>query len=304
MHKTPVHIISGFLGAGKTTAILGLLEMKGEEEQWAILDNEFGKISIDGKIFQAEPSADALFEISGGCICCSAQLYFAENLEKIVVQKRFSRILIEPSGLGGIDQIISLVDSNPDLEMQPVVCVVDLAMTRIPRLKLLPLFRRQIERADQIFFSKRELMSPAEFATLLAQFEQDYPGKMVLESLNMNTSTENQSIAVERSTSGFFPVSAFKKDSYREFSFKFSGTRKVNPERFTELLANEPSIVRAKGYIYGENGWLLFNQTLTGSSLEPCMEQSDNELIILCDSPEKMNIPTFKQQLEQLFTEV
>jgi len=85
----PVHIISGFLGAGKTTMIIRLLGRKPETENWAIIINEFGKISIDAQTLQSKSAEGSLYEISGGCICCSAKGYFAENLDKIVRAKGY-----------------------------------------------------------------------------------------------------------------------------------------------------------------------------------------------------------------------
>jgi len=98
-----VHIISGFLGAGKTITILRIFEQKKLQENWAILVNEFSKISIDGQILKSRSVAGSVYDIAGGCICYSAKAYLCENLEKIVETGKFNRIIIEPSGLGGIE---------------------------------------------------------------------------------------------------------------------------------------------------------------------------------------------------------
>ena len=85
MNSIPVNIISGFLGSGKTTAIINLLRQKTTDEQWAVIINEFGKISIDSQTLRSITSdTGTVFDISGGCICCSARGYFQENLEKII----------------------------------------------------------------------------------------------------------------------------------------------------------------------------------------------------------------------------
>jgi len=177
MYKIPVHIISGFLGAGKTTAIIRILSRKPAGENWAIIINEFGKISIDGQTLQSESAEGSVFEITGGCICCSAKGYFQENLEKITLQNRFHRIIIEPSGLGGIDHITELVRKHPALQLMPVVCIVDIAMTRHPRLKMLPIYKAQVQQADLILFSKTELVGENELIELADQFSADFPGK-------------------------------------------------------------------------------------------------------------------------------
>lgn len=305
MQKIPVHIITGFLGAGKTTAILRLLGRKPIAENWAIIINEFGKISIDGQTLQAESSEGSLFEISGGCICCSAQAYFAENLEKILGQNRFHRILIEPSGLGGIDQIIPLIHSYSNLQLMPVVCIVDINMTKLPRLKMLPLYKRQIEKADLILFSKTELVTETEQSALRVQFSFDFPGREIVSQSDLEnvflSPAKVQNYFNEPSNSGFFPVAPLKNATYREFCLQFPVTRKVNPEKLIQLLGKEPSIVRAKGYIYTENEWLLFNFTMTGNSLERCGQRIESELAIIIDQQETVNISMLKLQIEALF---
>ena len=90
--KIPVNIITGFLGSGKTTAILHLLKQKKAEEQWAVVINEFGKVSVDFETLSPKASKnEKVFEISGGRICCSAKEYFDENLNEIIAQQGFDR---------------------------------------------------------------------------------------------------------------------------------------------------------------------------------------------------------------------
>ena len=305
MQKIPVHIISGFLGSGKTTAILRLLGKKPAGENWAIIINEFGKISIDGQTLQAESSEGSLFEISGGCICCSAQAYFAENLEKILAQNRFSRILIEPSGLGGLDQIIPLVKGNVRLHLMPVVCIVDIAMTKLPRLKMLPLYQRQIEKADLVFFSKTELITETELKLLKDQFCLDFPaknwvGQLVPEDLLYSQLLDQPSVS-EAATGSFYPVATLRKEKFREVCLTFPGSKKIDPDRLIELLSKEPSIVRAKGYIYTGNEWKLFNFTMTGISLDNCEQRVECELVVFIDQQEMADIPLLQRQIEALF---
>jgi G3E family GTPase len=159
MGKIPVNIISGFLGAGKTTTIISLLSQKTTDEQWAVIINEFGRISIDSQTLRSSSETGTVFEISGGCICCSARGYFQENIEKIVQAERYSRIIIEPSGLGGIDMVSEIVTVNPDLILMPVICIVDITIIENPRLQLLPVYQSQIFKADVILFSKCDLLA-------------------------------------------------------------------------------------------------------------------------------------------------
>jgi G3E family GTPase len=117
MGKLPVNIISEFLGSGKTTAIIKLLSLKATDEHWAVIINEFGKISIDSQTLRSISNVGKVFDISGGCICCTAKGYLKENIEEIIQSGKYSHIIIEPNCLGGIDMVsekfIGALNENP-----------------------------------------------------------------------------------------------------------------------------------------------------------------------------------------------
>jgi len=304
MKKIPVHIISGFLGAGKTTLILQLLGRKPPDEHWAIVINEFGKISIDGATLQSKSAEGSLYEISGGCICCSAKAYFAENLDKIVNEKRYQRILIEPSGLGGIDHITELVGQYPELLLMPVVCLVDIAMTKHPRLRMLPIFRAQILKADLVMFTKTELATGKELAEAKEQFALDFPGKIYAEQASLDEffrKVDAVTLPVSDNLSPVFYLSGTgDKDNYKVLTIKQPGDRVILPALLSRLLAREPAIVRAKGYIYTGNEWLLFNYTLTGTTAESCSKRVENELVVIYNAADIFDNKHFRSQIENL----
>lgn len=304
MIKIPVHIVSGFLGAGKTTFIIRLLGRKPAHENWAIIINEFGKISIDGQTLQSKSAEGSLYEISGGCICCSAKGYFAENLDKIVGEKEYSRILIEPSGLGGIDHITELVKQHPDLRPMPVACLVDIQMTRHPRVCKLPIFKTQIQQADLILFSKTELLFEQERDELIHQFSLDFPGKSyaILRDYEDNFVSTTFKHLAEREIliSNFKFAGPSNKSKYHGNSLKTSASKAIAPDVLAQLLKNEPSIVRAKGYIYSGNEWILFNYTLSGFSAERCDQRIENELVFIYEDNDISDSQAFIHQIESL----
>ncbi len=307
MEQIPVHIISGFLGAGKTTMIIRLLGRKPETENWAIIINEFGKISIDGQTLQSKSAEGSLYEISGGCICCSAKGYFAENLDKIVSERRFSRILIEPSGLGGIEHITELVKQHPDLHPMPVACLVDIQMTRHPRVRMLPIFKTQIQQADLILFSKTELLFEPERDELIHQFLLDFPEKdySILQEFEENfiSVTSYNTNDSKISTSKYMFAGPSNKSKYQGNSLKISGSKAINQDLLAQFLKNEPSIVRAKGYIYTGNEWILFNYTLSGFSEERCGQRTENELVFIYEDNDIFDSQVFIHQIESLVNE-
>ena len=307
MEQIPVYIISGFLGAGKTTMIIRLLSRKPETEKWAIVINEFGKISIDGQTLQSTSAEGSLYEISGGCICCTAKGYFAENLDKIVGQNEYSRILIEPSGLGGIDHITELVKQHPNLRPMPVTCLVDIQMTRHPRVRMLPIFKTQIQQADLILFSKTELLVEPERDELIHQFLLDFPEKnyAILQEFEENFISATYHAIDNRvvSASNFKLAKPSNTNKYRGNSLKISGSKAIDQDFLAQLLKNEPSIVRAKGYIYAGNEWVLFNYTLSGFSTERCDQKTENELVYIYEDNDIFDSQAFIRQIESLGNE-
>ena len=128
-----VDIISGFLGAGKTTLIKKLLAEAYKGEQLALIENEFGEISVDGGFLQE--TGIRISEMSSGCICCTLVGDFAVALQELDEQYHPDRILIEPSGVGKLSDVVAAVrkaaEKNPALELNSFVTVADAVRAKI-----------------------------------------------------------------------------------------------------------------------------------------------------------------------------
>lgn len=123
--KVPANIITGFLGAGKTTAILHLLKEKPQNQRWAVLVNEFGEIGIDGAMMSEEGAI--IKEVPGGCMCCAAGVPTSVAITALLRQKP-DRLLIEPTGLGHPKQIIAILTSEqyqPYVDLKATIALVD-----------------------------------------------------------------------------------------------------------------------------------------------------------------------------------
>ncbi len=124
---TKIDIISGFLGAGKTTLIKKLLKEAFEGEKLVLIENEFGEISIDGGFLKE--SGVQVSEMSSGCICCSLVGDFATALKDVKKQFSPDRILIEPSGVGKLSDVIAAVEKTvaeePDMCLNSYTTVAD-----------------------------------------------------------------------------------------------------------------------------------------------------------------------------------
>ncbi|MCL9779941.1 GTP-binding protein [Vibrio sp. S4M6] len=107
--KVPTNIITGFLGSGKTTAILDLLKQKPEQEKWAVLVNEFGEIGIDGALMSEQGAL--IKEVPGGCMCCTAGVPMSVGINALL-RTQPDRLLIEPTGLGHPKQVMAVLTSE------------------------------------------------------------------------------------------------------------------------------------------------------------------------------------------------
>lgn len=299
MDEIPVNIISGFLGSGKTTAIIKLLSQKTSDDRWAVIINEFGKISIDSQTIRSTSSTTGtVFDISGGCICCSAKGYFQENLEKITGTGDYSRILIEPSGLGGIEMVTDIVNASAGLHLMPVICLVDITMIENLRLQRLPIYRTQILKAGLIVFSKCDLLNdPVREDHLIELFKSMYPDKQISRFMahNIPVSWLSENDIKPDPGKGEFRMilqndRLLTDDHYLQQTCRFEALSVFVPEKVIRFFTDYPKILRAKGHIRTLEGWKLFNYTLTRCSFEPCEAKGQSELIIISEkSPSDLN---------------
>lgn len=289
MFKTPVHIISGFLGAGKTTAIIRLLEKKQPGECWAIVVNEFGKVSIDGQTLQSKSVNGSVFDITGGCICCSAKAYLHENLEKIVEAGKFGRIIIEPSGLGGIEMVSEIVASIPKLGLMPVIGLVDITGLENPRIQRNMIYLSQIRMSDRIVFSKCDLLDTAdEINKLINRFIEMHPGKLGYiqgEDLSIDQLLPADPRVFDSQTTikSYIPAHQLSASGYQEHIFQFPPDHLFKPEKLAALLSNHSFILRAKGFLCTATGWILFNHSMSGTQVSPCQPKEFSELVVIAE---------------------
>jgi G3E family GTPase len=173
--RVPTHLLTGFLGVGKTTALLSLLQRKPAHERWAVLVNEFGEIGIDGAILAG--GGATVKEIPGGCMCCVAGLPLQVGLNQLLAT-RPDRLLIEPTGLGHPQNILDLLGGAQYrhlLELRATLCLVDARKIAEARYREHTTFRDQLQLADVIIANKADLCSAAELDQLRAYLAQLQP---------------------------------------------------------------------------------------------------------------------------------
>ena len=156
--RIPVNIVTGFLGAGKTTTVQQLLAQKPAGERWAVLVNEFGRGGVDGALLR--PGAEVWVEtVSGGCACCDAALMFRVALHRLLRKARPHRLLIEPTGLGHAWRIAGIL-AEPEhralLERRATLCVTGADQLLQPGAGEHPVFHEQLWLADRVLLNRAD----------------------------------------------------------------------------------------------------------------------------------------------------
>lgn len=155
---TKIDIISGFLGAGKTTFIKKLLEEAIVGEQVVLIENEFGKVGIDSGFLKH--SGIEIREMNSGCICCSLVGDFGESLKEVLTKYQPQRVLIEPSGVGKLSDVIKAVRdvaSNLDVILNSAVTIVDASKCNMYMKNFGEFFNNQIEYAKTIVLTRTDV---------------------------------------------------------------------------------------------------------------------------------------------------
>ncbi|WP_320957932.1 CobW family GTP-binding protein [Enterocloster asparagiformis] len=159
---TKIDIISGFLGAGKTTFIKKLLEEAISGEQVVLIENEFGEIGIDGGFLK--DAGIEIREMNSGCICCSLVGDFGKSLEEVLTKYKPDRIIIEPSGVGKLSDVMkAVVDVSADMEVElnSAVTIVDANKCKMYMKNFGEFFNNQIENAGTIVLSRTDIADAA-----------------------------------------------------------------------------------------------------------------------------------------------
>ena len=179
---TKIDIVSGFLGAGKTTLIKKLLAEAYKGEKLVLIENEFGEINIDGGFLKE--SGIQISEMSAGCICCSLVGDFNKALREVVEQFHPDRILIEPSGVGKLSDVIVAVENTvkdvPDMKLNSFVTVADATKVKIYMKNFGEFYNNQIESAGTIILSRTQRLSQEKLEAAVALLREKNPNAAIL----------------------------------------------------------------------------------------------------------------------------
>lgn len=177
-----VNIISGFLGAGKTTLIKKLLTGSVAKEKIILLENEYGEVGVDGSFMK--DSGIIVDELNSGCICCTLVGDFQKAVDDLIAKYHPDRLLIEPSGVGKLSEILAAVERakerHSDLVVTGCATVVDAGKCRMYMKNFGEFFLDQIKTSATVIFSRTQLLSAERIEKSRALVEEQHPGVRIV----------------------------------------------------------------------------------------------------------------------------
>ncbi|BCD98752.1 CobW family GTP-binding protein [Marinagarivorans cellulosilyticus] len=310
IYGVPTNIITGFLGVGKTTFILSLLQQKPKNERWAILVNEFGEIGVDGSLISGNHSeAEEVFirEVPGGCMCCAAGLPMQIALNQLIAKAKPDRLLIEPTGLGHPKEVLEVLSAKhyrDILDIQQCITLVDARKLADTRYTKHDTFNQQIAMADIIVGHKADLYGKAEQNTLInyvtRERENVVPiiftaqGELDIATLNGKSKVittlhhHNHSTKLDPSINDAeIPSKGYLKienagEGFHSIGWRFAPDRIFNRSALINWFGSI-NVERAKGVFITNDGVFGYNitsDTITETELDDCIE-SRLEIITL-----------------------
>ncbi|PVZ68795.1 CobW family GTP-binding protein [Pelagibaculum spongiae] len=304
----PVNIVTGFLGVGKTTSIINLVKQKSQKnqtaERWAVLINEFGTVGIDAAILQSQvPDQQlAIKEVPGGCLCCTAGLPFQIGLNQLISKQRPDRLIIEPTGLGHLSEIIKTLQAEhyqDVLQLQSVICLVDPVALSDARYIEHEVFQDQLQQADVVLANKIDQSSAKDIEIFEQLIERLQPaisakveqGKIEAEWLNLphkaHLTPAHGHQHADHQTPALSGASLQGDEDWRRFESKGQGYVScgwivVDAAIFDEIQllgwVSGQQVERIKGVVRTNQGWRIINVRDGIASMTSIDEAADSRL--------------------------
>ena len=306
-HRIPINIITGFLGVGKTTAILNLLANRPENEIWAVVVNEFGKVPIDQAAMRAiGEDGMQIAEVAGGCICCTAEVDMQVAMQRLLEETSPNRILIEPTGLGHPDRIREIIlegSFSDSVQPSASLCLVDPRQCANPRIGNFLTYWEQVKMADVVVVNKTDL---ADAATITAcrekliqkfgnsfQIVETQQGQIspewldapipIVEDGSANKAQREHHHHASEPVVKLLEGNASRMEStgldFYACGWKFDPDIRFSFDKLSKVLDSAvDESHRIKGVIHTDRGWYVYNAVGSESSWVPVAPSDDSRL--------------------------
>ncbi len=290
LHDIPTNIVSGFLGSGKTTAVLHLFRHKPRQEKWAVLVNEFGEVGIDGKLFQQH--GIAVREIPGGCRCCAQGLPLQVAIMRLLRAERPQRLLIESSGVGHPAEVLKTLQGDglrQVLRLQAGICLLDPMHLLDERYRQNALFLEQLALADMLVANKTDLASAEALQHFQSLHEAFDPPKALLTETRYGA-LQHRWLQLPHSqrTPRFAFTTIATAPGWQSHSFVFDDDTVFDADALRDWLAEgcQQQLLRIKGIVQTRDDAVLINATATDYRMDAASGASGNVIEIIGTGPD------------------
>ncbi len=308
----PTNLVTGFLGVGKTTAVIDLLRRKPAQSRWAVLVNEYGDVSIDGALIEgSSPEGVTVQEVAGGCVCCASAPYLGVALHFLLIDAKPERLIIETTGLGHPARLLDTLRHSyaGRLNVRATLGIVDPADFAKPEMRQNPVFVDQLQLADVVVMNKLDTTTPDVVAEFQSWVNDLYPpkllvagttqGRLDLAWLDLTPSAERLPLYPEAHdhpthASATPPQPALIiQPQFAELPVRYQSPPGVTPEccgwvfptltvfaeeQLLRLLGSSENINRLKGVFQLEDDWCSVNRTGSGMTVAPTAYRRDSRL--------------------------
>ena len=317
LSNIPTNLVMGFLGVGKTTAILDLFRQKPKSENWAVLVNEFGKIGIDGVIYSA--SGISVKEVAGGCLCCAVGLPFQVSVNQLLKEVKPDRLLIEPTGLGHPKKVLDMLVAGTFkeiLQLRASICLVDPQKLKDSRYTSHETFIDQIALADVLVANKMDL-ADSDAISLFQQWAsssqpekaliaQTVQGQLDIAWLDLDRNPQRQAefpdahrITRLSPANNDSPLSN-NANGYQSMGYIYPAEQCFDYQQLSDLLS-QLKVERIKGIVNTSQGWFIING-IDGNINYTSATAADNSRIeVIAGQNYKQSISAALSQLTSKF---
>ena len=313
--KVPVNLICGPLGIGKTTTILRYLQRSGSAQFTAVLVNDFGPVGLDAAIIEGDlahalRANTSIKMLPGGCVCCTSAASFISSIHQLRTLPRLDRIIIEPSGLALVGDMVDVVSSVADkynLEVLPVITLVEPRLLDRAGFLLAPYYIRMVEAADVLVANRCDLASAAQIARFDEWSAALFPPKL---RIYKTTQGELPQEAFDLTFAG--PRYSSAPAAIREPHTRgqhaggcvFEANKEFDPDAVDTLLrgfalkgivGNE--VLRLKAILHTSDGWKLYEIAGTESYCRPTDYRRDSRIDWITQG-----VPLLDEAIKEMFS--
>lgn len=311
IRQIPTTLVTGFLGAGKTTLINALIAHK-SHQKWALLINEFGKIGIDGALVADDDIA--IKEVNSGCICCTGQLPLQVALVRLINEHHPDRLIIEPTGLAHPDELLDQLSEphwQTTLRLNAVICVLSAPQWQQEKYRTHDGYIAHVRHADIVFINRHDALSDHEQQALRAwitsineraviideaPLSQDTAGMLLSTPHDAQKATQRISLRAPNSAMTQTADETIKGSNELPYRYheqmaghqvggwRLPSTWQFDSYHLQKWLLSRPNYLRIKGVVHTLEGWLLINITPESISITDTTARDDSKIELIFDA--------------------